>query len=124
MIDFCYLGNMLALFNFYVYPTSGRLFLLNFTNSSGAIAWAIVLWRNSLVFHDLEKLTSFLIHAFPPLVVYVIRWFPEFTNSNEIQTCINKTCYASFYDVMFPHMIFYFFWQVCTKLLNLDILLS
>lgn len=35
--------------------------------SNGPLLWAIITWRNSLVFHDLDKITSVMIHAFPPI---------------------------------------------------------
>lgn len=40
---------------------------LFFLLSNGPLAIGIVMWRNSLVFHDLDKVTSVFIHIFPPL---------------------------------------------------------
>lgn len=34
-------------------------------------------WRNSLVFHDVEKITSLYIHIFPGLLLYTLRWYPR-----------------------------------------------
>lgn len=36
--------------------------------------WAIPTWRNSFVFHSLDKVTSVFIHLFPALLTYVKRW--------------------------------------------------
>ena len=50
-----------------------RLFLgqCGITNCShGPIAIAIIAWQNSLVFHSLDKMTSFFIHIMP--VSYVV----------------------------------------------------
>lgn len=33
-----------------------------------------VTWRNSFVFHSLDKVTSVFIHSFPALLTYVHRW--------------------------------------------------
>jgi Protein of unknown function (DUF2838) len=41
----------------------------------GSLATAIITWRNSLVFHDGDKMTSLFIHMYPPLVLTVIRHF-------------------------------------------------
>jgi hypothetical protein len=41
---------------------------------SGPLASAIITWRNSLVFHSLDKVTSLFIHVYPPVVLTVIRW--------------------------------------------------
>jgi len=40
----------------------------------GCLMLAIVVWQNSLVFHSLDKITSFLLHAFPPLTLHMYRW--------------------------------------------------
>ena len=40
----------------------------------GPLMCAIIVWKNSLVFHSLDKLTSFFLHAFPPIVVHLLRW--------------------------------------------------
>ena len=40
----------------------------------GPLMFAIMVWKNSLVFHSLDKLTSFFLHAFPPITVHLLRW--------------------------------------------------
>jgi hypothetical protein len=40
------------------------LFLLT---SNGPLAIAVIAWKNSLVFHDIDKITSLYIHIAPPL---------------------------------------------------------
>ena len=45
-----------------------------FVLANGPLAWAIVVWRNSFVFHSVDKFTSVVIHALPPLVMYCERW--------------------------------------------------
>ena len=40
----------------------------------GPLMFAIIVWKNSLVFHSLDKLTSFFLHAFPPITVHLLRW--------------------------------------------------
>ena len=42
---------------------------------SGSLATAVITWRNSLVFHDHDKMVSLFIHVYPPLVLTVIRHF-------------------------------------------------
>jgi len=36
-------------------------------SSQGPLLTAIVVWGNSLVFHDIDKLTSVFIHIYPPI---------------------------------------------------------
>jgi hypothetical protein len=43
------------------------------TLSLGSLASAIITWRNSLVFHDYDKVTSLFIHMYPTLTFSVIR---------------------------------------------------
>ena len=47
---------------------------LAFLYANGPLAWAIPCWRNSLVFHDIEKTSSVYIHLFPGLLTYSTRW--------------------------------------------------
>ena len=39
----------------------------------GTLMSAVVMWQNSLVFHSLDKLTSFFLHFFPPLHLHLFR---------------------------------------------------
>ncbi|CAO3650571.1 unnamed protein product [Cunninghamella echinulata] len=77
IFDLCYFVNALTLLFVWLFPQNPYLFYAIYTLTSGPVAWAIVTWRNSLVFHSLDKVTSVFIHIFPALVTYVIRWLPE-----------------------------------------------
>ena len=46
----------------------------NYVLCMGTLMSAIVMWQNSLVFHSLDKLTSFFLHFFPPLHLHLFRW--------------------------------------------------
>lgn len=70
LIDYCYSVNALGLIHLFVMPDSVWVFMLFFLSACGPLAWAIVVWRNSLVLHDLEKVTSVFIHMMPPLLAY------------------------------------------------------
>ncbi|KAJ3717061.1 hypothetical protein C8R42DRAFT_704080 [Lentinula raphanica] len=43
--------------------------------SATTLASAVITWRNSLVFHDLDKVTSLFIHIYPPFCFTVIRHY-------------------------------------------------
>ncbi|KAI8390830.1 uncharacterized protein BYT42DRAFT_489150 [Radiomyces spectabilis] len=77
IFDLCYFVNVMVLAFLWIWPSSPSLFVAAFSLTNGPVAWAIVTWRNSLVFHSLDKVTSVFIHIFPPLVMYTIRWMPE-----------------------------------------------
>ena len=98
MIDFCYFVNLsvvlqtsmfpetllwykVSFFNFDVIELKNslshvspcQLFQANYVMCMGCLMLAIVVWQNSLVFHSLDKLTSFFLHAFPPLTMHIFR---------------------------------------------------
>jgi hypothetical protein len=42
--------------------------------NTGPLAWSTLTFRNSLVFHDLDKSTSVMLHLGPALVSWALRW--------------------------------------------------
>ena len=66
MLDFCYFAQGLMTFHIIFYPRSSILFKLVFCLSNGPLLFGIVMWSNSLVFHDVDKVTSVAIHFMPP----------------------------------------------------------
>ncbi|KAI8890648.1 hypothetical protein K501DRAFT_281637 [Backusella circina FSU 941] len=77
VFDICYFVNTMTMLFLWVFPTSRILFLASYSLAMGPVIWAIITWRNSLVFHSLDKVTSVFIHIYPPLVMYCLRWMPE-----------------------------------------------
>lgn len=43
--------------------------------SHGSLASAVITWRNSLVFHDIDKVTSLFIHIYAPFTFTTIRHY-------------------------------------------------
>ncbi|CAF1087270.1 unnamed protein product [Adineta ricciae] len=72
--DLCYYANLLTLIYIWILPTSEILFSVCYTLAHGPLAVAIILWRNSLVFHSFDKVTSIFIHMYPPLTMFTLRW--------------------------------------------------
>mmetsp|Transcript_52250 Transcript_52250/g.127634 ORF Transcript_52250/g.127634 Transcript_52250/m.127634 type:complete len:518 (-) Transcript_52250:321-1874(-) len=108
LIDFCYVINLLLLFTLHLYPNSQVLFKLSFALSTGPVPVAIIAWRNSLVFHSLDKVTSVVIHLLPCGIVYCMRWFPEELLGGDLQPDPHTT----FYEMMVRPFIVYFYWQI------------
>ncbi|KAI0771965.1 hypothetical protein BD413DRAFT_604100 [Trametes elegans] len=75
LFDLCYYINVLDLIFIWAVPTSPALFVACYCLSLGSLASAVITWRNSLVFHDWDKVTSLFIHIYPPLVFSVIRHY-------------------------------------------------
>ncbi|KAL7282194.1 hypothetical protein ACG7TL_003663 [Trametes sanguinea] len=75
LFDLCYYCNILDLVFIWAMPESPALFVACYCLSLGSLASAVITWRNSLVFHDWDKVTSLFIHIYPPLVFTVIRHY-------------------------------------------------
>jgi len=75
LFDLCYYVNILNFIFLWIAPGSPALFVACYCLSHGSLALAVPLWRNSLVFHDADKVTSLWIHIYPPLVFTTIRHF-------------------------------------------------
>ncbi|OAA64551.1 hypothetical protein SPI_03198 [Niveomyces insectorum RCEF 264] len=65
LADLCYFVNLLLVLSLWVFPHSRRLFVATYCLAFGNNAVAIVMWRNSLVFHSFDKVTSLFIHVMP-----------------------------------------------------------
>jgi len=110
MLDFCYFVQILLLIHLFIIPTHVTFFHIVFAASNGPLLVGLVMWRNSLVFHDLDKLTSVFIHLFPALVTWCIRWYPS--NGDLSYLCHDNDCNLSYYNVFVLTMGIYAFWQV------------
>jgi hypothetical protein len=50
-----------------------------FSFAEGPLAWALIVWRCSLVFSSVDKIVSVLIHLLPGIVFFTIRWWDPAT---------------------------------------------
>lgn len=57
LADLCYFVNLLLVLSIWCFPNSKRLFISTYCLAFGNNAIAIAMWRNSLVFHSLDKVT-------------------------------------------------------------------
>lgn len=77
MLDFCYMANALLLVHCFIAPRSRALNKITFAFNAGPLAWSILAFRNSLVLHSLDKVTSVYMHIAPALVSWTLRWKPD-----------------------------------------------
>ena len=65
MLDFCYFGNFLLFAYLWFVPDedSDWFFMLVFGVTNGPLAWAVIMFHNSLVFHSIDKITSCFLHV-------------------------------------------------------------
>ena len=59
------------MYGFRAVPRNEPFFGVVFGSAAGPIAVAVLLWRNSLVFHDYERMTSLYVHLVPNLIIYL-----------------------------------------------------
>jgi hypothetical protein len=72
LADLCYFVNFLLMLSIWIFPKSKRLFTAVYCLAYGNNAVAIVMWRNSLVFHSFDKVTSLFIHIMPCATLHCI----------------------------------------------------
>lgn len=106
LFDFCYFANVLHLLYLHVYPDSKLLFVLCWSFSFGPLAWAIPTWKNSMVFHSLDKITSLFIHLSPPMLMFCLRW-----NAHDPKYVIPTSDEVSFWYMYLMPLPFYLLWQ-------------
>ncbi|UZJ52607.1 hypothetical protein CBS101457_001927 [Exobasidium rhododendri] len=112
LFDYCYFSNVLNLAYIWIFPGSPFLFTVCYCASHGPLAFSIATWRNSAVFHSLEKMTSLFIHLYPPIVFCAMRHFmpvelrhKRFPAMKSLPTLDGWTAFAS-------NLVFYLFWQL------------
>ncbi|KAL2888168.1 putative membrane protein [Ceratocystis lukuohia] len=72
LADLCYFVNLLLILSLWVFPNSKRMFTSVYCLAFGNNAVAIIMWRNSLVFHSFDKVTSLFIHIMPCAALHCI----------------------------------------------------
>lgn len=73
-MDFCYWANGLVLYYVWCQPENGTLFQVVFMVANGPLAWSMLAFNHSLIFHSYPHITSVFIHASPMLLTFGIRW--------------------------------------------------
>ncbi|KAL0249446.1 hypothetical protein GEMRC1_004678 [Eukaryota sp. GEM-RC1] len=110
-LDLCYFINFLLVVLIVLLRHNVVLFQVCFAYAVGPLTFAIQLWQNALVFHDLDKLTSLFLHIQPSLVMFCLRW--------RLPNDLPDTFFLQSYVFAF---ITYFLWQtlylVATEILS------
>jgi hypothetical protein len=70
LVDFCYFANALMLYYILFEPKNETLMTSVFLYATGPLAIGIVAFRNSLVYHKIDFLTSLAIHAVPLVIAH------------------------------------------------------
>lgn len=75
LIDFCYYANFLVIYSITLGKHQDEVFKVAFLFANGVLARSVYLFRNSLVLHRVDMLTSLGIHLFPFICMYHFKWF-------------------------------------------------
>ncbi|KAJ6567235.1 hypothetical protein DFH09DRAFT_1314348 [Mycena vulgaris] len=75
LFDLCYYVTILNFVYIWLLPGNPALFVACYCLSHGSLASAVITWRNSMVFHDQDKVTSLFVHIYGPFTFTVIRHF-------------------------------------------------
>ncbi|WVF71914.1 hypothetical protein IAT40_006724 [Kwoniella sp. CBS 6097] len=117
--DLCYFVNILDLLWLWVFPSSTVLFICCYLLTLGPIASAIITWRNSLVFHSLDKMISIFIHIYPPIVLTVIRHLDA--NAEQRYPGLKHVNDYKWYTMILLSGVPYVLWQAAYyKFISLD----
>eukprot|EP00658_Telonema_sp_P-2_P079086 TRINITY_DN7568_c0_g1_i21.p1 TRINITY_DN7568_c0_g1~~TRINITY_DN7568_c0_g1_i21.p1 ORF type:complete len:415 (+),score=112.73 TRINITY_DN7568_c0_g1_i21:66-1310(+) len=109
MLDHCYFDQFLNMLLLHFFPESKALFYVCYVFAMGPLGVSIVLWRNSLVFHDVDKVTSVFLHIMPSLLMHCLMWTdptyskPEFNLVGTKDILVHMLAYPT---------IMYFVWQL------------
>ena len=81
LADFCYWANLIGLLYLWRYRESALLFQVFFMVSNGPVAWSVLAFSQSLIFHSHAHMTSVFLHLSPLVVTWTLRWnaTPGFT---------------------------------------------
>jgi hypothetical protein len=111
-------ANAAVLLYLWVFYDSAEWFLVCFGVTAGPVFTAVILFRNSLVFHSMDKITSLHIHTGPMLVLFCIRWNPEFKDRGW-KSCVDDDCTAPFFYLWWIPSLFFlsqqFVYLFCTQ---------
>ncbi|POR33469.1 Putative membrane protein [Tolypocladium paradoxum] len=121
LADLCYFVNVLLSLSIWAFPSSKRLFTAAYCLAFGNNAVAIIMWRNSLVFHSFDKVTSLFIHIMPCATLHcIVHLFPpdqQKVRFPAIWTIKNSapgspTAYANVFSMLAWSTIPYAIWQL------------
>ncbi|KAF7980903.1 hypothetical protein HWV62_36093 [Athelia sp. TMB] len=110
LFDLCYYVTILNFIYIWFFPQSAALFVACYCLSHGSLASAVITWRNSLVFHDLDKVTSLFVHIYAPITFTVIRHF--YPGSEQRFPALKELPYMAPMKALLLSGFIYLIWQV------------
>lgn len=125
LYDFCYVANFFMIYLLNFAPKNQSLLITCFVFSNGPLAAAIAAFRNSLVYHRVDMLTSLAIHAIPMTLMTHIRWVtvPEQSNlpleDQYFAPFAEANTWSEWFEIFFYNPLqVYLIWLVVYGVLN------
>ncbi|KAI0092436.1 hypothetical protein BDY19DRAFT_983147 [Irpex rosettiformis] len=110
LFDLCYYCTILNLVYLWITPANPAMWVACYCLSHGSLASAVITWRNSLVFHDFDKVTSLFIHVYPPIVFTVIRHY--YPNAETRFPALKEVSHLNPLRALLLSGIIYLIWQL------------
>lgn len=110
LFDLCYYVTILNFIYIWFLPSSPALFVACYCLSHGPLASAVITWRNSLVFHDSDKVTSLFVHIYAPFAFTVIRHF--YHNAEDRFPALAQLPHLQPGRAVLLSGVIYFIWQL------------
>eukprot|EP00050_Salpingoeca_kvevrii_P006730 m.291290 g.291290 ORF g.291290 m.291290 type:complete len:387 (-) comp12451_c0_seq1:162-1322(-) len=115
LYDFCYWVNFLALFYIWFEPHNYRLFQVLFMCATGPLAWSMLAFSHSLIFHSHQHMISVVIHISPMILAHGLRFHP----SDQFTVCPRgppggdtdwQNCYVSPWELVGISLKWFYLW--------------
>ena len=106
--ELCYFANLFSLAYIWIFPHSATAFRVLFALANGPLAWSVLAFSNSLVFHNREHMTSAFIHMSPMILTLGLRWYP----SDRFTICYGDDCQANWLDMSLEGIGYFYLWWV------------
>lgn len=114
LFDFCYWANYLVFISAIFFPNNPHLFNVSYFYGVGVLSWAILTFRNSLIFHSIDHMTSLYIHSQPMAVMTLLRW-------SNADNCPNIQFFSPIYSLHYI-IAFYTTWAIIYYIINFKLL--
>jgi len=89
LLDICYWSNTALVIYIVCFPQNERLFCIVFALCNGVVVGGGLVFKPSMVFHDVQVFISWYMHIIPAVVTYCLRWHrpPSFCR---FQVCFSE----------------------------------
>ena len=91
MFDFCFFINLSVILQSSLFPDYLGWYKTNYVLCMGYLMPAIIMQDISLEFHSIDKLFSFILHAFPCIHLHLIRWDVAPSHNIQLDDVLTKS---------------------------------